>query len=193
MRPGPNPKRQRGRNNQRRHGGGGGGGGGNPRNQTFESNGPEVKIRGNAHQVLERYLALARDASSSGDRVTAENYYQHAEHYYRLLSAQAAQQAQMQGGPNSGRPGFPGMGPQPELPSVSDQPEPDEDEFDDGYVADRGNTYNQPQNQNQNFNQNQNPNQNPSQNQNQNQNQNRQGSGPGPNGGNGSHSTSRPE
>ena len=97
---------------------------------TFESNGPEVKIRGNAHQVLERYLALARDASSAGDRITAENYYQHAEHYYRLLSAQAAQHAQQQGGPNGGRPGFPGTGPQPELPSVSDQPEADE-EFDD--------------------------------------------------------------
>lgn len=121
MRQGPNPKRQRGRGNPRRHGG-------NPRNQTYESNGPDVKIRGNAHQVLERYLALARDASSAGDRITAENYYQHAEHYYRVLSAQAAAQQQA----NGGRPGFPGAGPQPELPSVADLPV-DGDEFDDGY------------------------------------------------------------
>jgi hypothetical protein len=131
MRQGPNPKRQRGRGGPRRHGGGGGGGG-NPRNQTFESNGPEVKIRGNAHQVLERYLALARDASSAGDRITAENYYQHAEHYYRLLSAQAAAQQQANGG--QGRPGFPGMGPQPELPAVADQPL-DSEEDEDGYEA----------------------------------------------------------
>jgi Domain of unknown function (DUF4167) len=121
MRQGPNPKRQRGRGNPRRHGG-------NPRNQTYESNGPDVKIRGNAHQVLERYLALARDASSAGDRITAENYYQHAEHYYRVLSAQAAAAQSA----NGGRPGFPGAGPQPELPSVADIPV-ENDEFDDDY------------------------------------------------------------
>jgi len=61
----------------------------NPRGQTFESNGPEVKVRGNAQQVVERYLALARDASSAGDRVAAENYLQHAEHYYRTMNAYA--------------------------------------------------------------------------------------------------------
>ena len=66
---------------------GGGGGGGGGRNQVFDSNGPDGRIRGNAHQVMERYLALARDASSQGDRVAAENYYQHAEHYFRLLNA----------------------------------------------------------------------------------------------------------
>jgi hypothetical protein len=181
MRQGPNPKRQRGRNNQRRHGGGGGGG--NPRNMTFESNGPEVKIRGNAHQVLERYLALARDASSAGDRVTAENYFQHAEHYYRLLSAQQAQQQQQFGGQNGGRPGFPGMGPQPELPSVSDQPVSD-DEFDEGgYQAEPQQHYQQHHNQNQQHHQHHRHHQN----QNQNQSPNRQG-GPAPNGGgNGSH------
>jgi hypothetical protein len=179
MRPGPNPKRQRGRNQQRRHGGGGGGGG-NPRNQTFESNGPEVKIRGNAHQVLERYLALARDASSQGDRVTAENYYQHAEHYYRLLAAQAQQMAQQHGGPNGGRPFVPGMGPQPDLPAVSDQPM-DGDEDDDGFAEPQ---YHQlpPQ-----YQQHQQPQQHHSQNPN--QNQNRQAApGPNGNGSNGSHS-----
>ena len=61
--------------------------GGAPRNNTYESSGPEVKVRGSAAQVLERYLAMARDASSAGDRIAAENYLQHAEHYYRVLNA----------------------------------------------------------------------------------------------------------
>ena len=92
-------------------GGGGGhmGGGGNPhhnrgprpphRNQTFDSNGPNVKIRGNAYQVFERYLAMAREAQSSGDPVAAENFYQHAEHYYRVMQAagEGQQQNQQQG------------------------------------------------------------------------------------------------
>jgi len=57
------------------------------RNQTFDSNGPEVRIRGNAYQVHEKYLTLARDASASGDRIMSENYLQHAEHYYRIINA----------------------------------------------------------------------------------------------------------
>ncbi|HEY8002847.1 MAG TPA: DUF4167 domain-containing protein [Phenylobacterium sp.] len=82
-------KRQRGRN---RGGGGGGGGGGKPQaqnaNRAFDSNGPEgSKVRGNAQHVFEKYQQLARDASSAGDRVLAENYLQHAEHYFRLLRA----------------------------------------------------------------------------------------------------------
>lgn len=88
-----NPKqRSRGRGPNggggKKHGGGGGGGGIPNRNQVFDSNGPEGRIRGNAHQVLEKYLSLARDASSQGDRVAAENYYQHAEHYFRVINAQ---------------------------------------------------------------------------------------------------------
>src|SRR5215471_20618632 len=80
-------KRQRGRNR-----GGGGGGGGKPQaqnaNRAFDSNGPEgIKVRGNAQHVFEKYQQLARDASSGGDRVLAENYLQHAEHYFRLLRA----------------------------------------------------------------------------------------------------------
>jgi hypothetical protein len=55
--------------------------------QTFDSNGPNVKIRGNAYQVFERYVALAREAQTSGDRVAAENLYQHAEHYFRIMNA----------------------------------------------------------------------------------------------------------
>lgn len=57
------------------------------RNQTFDSSGPNVKIRGNAHQVYERYVALAREAEAGGDRVAAENLYQHAEHYLRVSNA----------------------------------------------------------------------------------------------------------
>jgi hypothetical protein len=56
--------------------------------QTFESNGPSVKIRGNAYQVFERYIGLAREAQASGDRIAAENLYQHAEHYFRVMNAQ---------------------------------------------------------------------------------------------------------
>ena len=76
-------------------GGGNGGGGFNP-NRTFDSSGPEIKIRGSASHVYEKYLQLARDANSGGDRVMAENYLQHAEHYYRIMAAQQAQQAQYQ-------------------------------------------------------------------------------------------------
>ena len=79
-------------------GGGGGGGGGNVHNpnRTFDSSGPEVKIRGSASNVYEKYLQLARDANASGDRVMAENYLQHAEHYYRIMAAQQAQMQQYQ-------------------------------------------------------------------------------------------------
>ena len=69
---------------------------GNP-NRTFDSSGPEIKIRGSAAHVYEKYLQMARDANSAGDRVMAENYLQHAEHYYRILAAnQALQQQQYQ-------------------------------------------------------------------------------------------------
>jgi hypothetical protein len=95
-------------NKRSRRGGGGGGGmnpqhggGGNPnrprgphRQQTFDSSGPGVKIRGNAYQVFERYIALAREAQSSGDRITAENLYQHAEHYFRVMNANGEQYGQ---------------------------------------------------------------------------------------------------
>ena len=55
--------------------------------QTLDSNGPNVKIRGTARQIFERYVALAREASTSGDRVAAENFYQHADHYFRVMNA----------------------------------------------------------------------------------------------------------
>lgn len=89
MRPGQN-KRMRGRPNNNNSGGHRRGP--NPLTRSYESNGPDVKIRGNAHHVAEKYLQLARDAQSSGDPVAAESYLQHAEHYFRLIAS--AQQAQ---------------------------------------------------------------------------------------------------
>ena len=59
----------------------------NPLTRVYESNGPDVKIRGTANHIAEKYLQLARDAQSSGDPVSAENYFQHAEHYFRLIAA----------------------------------------------------------------------------------------------------------
>jgi hypothetical protein len=82
MRQGSNGRRPRGRPHRKQHGGA-------PRHSNFDSNGPEGRIRGNAHQVYERYIALARDALSSGDRISSETYYQHAEHYYRILNARS--------------------------------------------------------------------------------------------------------
>ena len=96
--------RGRGRRPQQNGGGGGGGGGGHHHNhnRAFDSNGPDVKIRGTAANVYEKYLQLARDANSAGDRVQQENYLQHAEHYYRIMMAQGGppvvQQPQQQGG-----------------------------------------------------------------------------------------------
>ena len=83
-----NKQRSRGRNNNQRRGGGGGG---NPLSRNYESNGPDIKIRGNAAHIAEKYVQLARDASSVGDNVMAENYLQHAEHYFRIILAAQAQ------------------------------------------------------------------------------------------------------
>ncbi len=68
----------------------------NPLGRLYESNGPDVKIRGTAAHVAEKYVQLARDAQSSGDPVAAENYYQHAEHYFRLIAAAQEQFRQTQ-------------------------------------------------------------------------------------------------
>src|SRR3954462_12527099 len=87
--------RQRGRNGGKPRPPGGGGGGG-PRNPNFDGG---MRPRGNAQQLMEKFLAMARDATSMGDRVAAENYFQHADHYYRVLNARfEAQQQQQQGG-----------------------------------------------------------------------------------------------
>ncbi|HLY57410.1 MAG TPA: DUF4167 domain-containing protein [Stellaceae bacterium] len=125
MRPGSN-KRSRGRN----------GGGGNMqhnngrprpphRSQTFDSNGgPGIKIRGNAYQVFERYVALAREAASSGDRIAAENFYQHAEHYFRIMNAQGDHPGQFQQRPTT--------------PADLDMEQPEIDETAEGEPAPEG-------------------------------------------------------
>ena len=78
MRQPHNARRSRGRSNRKHN---------VPlKHQSFESNGPDVRIRGNAHQVYEKYLAMARDAHSTGNRISAEGYYQHAEHYFRIMN-----------------------------------------------------------------------------------------------------------
>jgi hypothetical protein len=98
-----NMKRMRGRN----HRGGGGGGGpvrhqsGNVplnRNHVFDSSGPDLRVRGTSQQLFEKYLQLGRDATSGGDRVMAESYFQHAEHYFRILNAMNQAAAQQQAG-----------------------------------------------------------------------------------------------
>lgn len=107
MRPGQqNNKRMRGRNRK----------GQNALTRSYESNGGDVKIRGTALHIAEKYVQLSRDAASSGDRVAAEHYLQHAEHYYRIL---AAAQAQM---------------PQPQ-PIVRSDDDSDVDDDDDSYEA----------------------------------------------------------
>jgi hypothetical protein len=85
MRNGQN-KRMRGRNRKSQ----------NPLTRVYESNGPDVKIRGTASHIAEKYIQLARDAQSSGDPVGAEAYYQHAEHYFRMIAAAQEQFRQSQ-------------------------------------------------------------------------------------------------
>jgi hypothetical protein len=90
-----------GQNKQRMRNRGGGGHnqnrrGQNPLTRVYESNGPEIKIRGTASHIAEKYLQLARDAQGSGDPVAAENYYQHAEHYFRIIAAAQEQFRQNQ-------------------------------------------------------------------------------------------------
>src|SRR5260370_18955151 len=73
----------------------------NPMHRVFESRGPDIKIRGTASHVAEKYVQLARDARSSGDPVAAENYYRHAEHYFRLIAAAQEQYRQNQPQPRT--------------------------------------------------------------------------------------------
>ncbi len=94
------------------------------RHQSFDSNGPDVRVRGNAWQVYEKYQSLARDATSAGDRVMAESYLQHAEHYYRVTEAieeaTQAEQKHQRGGVVAAQPSF---GAQPDMPSNYYTPE----------------------------------------------------------------------
>lgn len=80
-------RRSRGRNNRK---------GPNPLARSYESNGPDVKVRGTAAHVAEKYMSLARDAQAAGDIVAVESYLQHAEHYNRIVMAAQAQLQQVQ-------------------------------------------------------------------------------------------------
>src|SRR3978361_1977808 len=105
MRNGQNNKRMRNRNNNSSNNNNNNNNnnrrGQNPMTRVFESNGPDIKIRGTASHVAEKYVQLARDARSSGDPVAAENYYQHAEHYFRLIAAAQEQFRQNQPQPRT--------------------------------------------------------------------------------------------
>jgi hypothetical protein len=103
MRNGQNNKRMRNRNNNNNNSNNNNNNrrGQNPMTRVFESNGPDIKIRGTASHVAEKYVQLARDARSSGDPVAAENYYQHAEHYFRLIAAAQEQFRQNQPQPRT--------------------------------------------------------------------------------------------
>lgn len=93
MKHGSNPRRSRNSNGNNRAGRNRTN---NPRTQVFDSNGPDVRIRGNAQQVYDKYVALARDAAAGSDHVLAESYLQHAEHYQRLINANEENKQQQQ-------------------------------------------------------------------------------------------------
>src|SRR6185503_5795694 len=114
-------KRMRGRSNNHHHRKSQ-----NPLTRVYESNGPDVKIRGTASQVAEKYIQLARDSQGSGDPVAAENYYQHAEHYFRLIAA-AQEQFRQQNPYSQQQQGQQG---QPQQPGGN--PQAADDSFDDG-------------------------------------------------------------
>ena len=86
MRQGNGSRRSRGRGNGKRQGRGG----------QIDSHGPDIRIRGSAQQVCNKYLALARDATSTGDRISAENLFQHAEHYFRIMALHAENTGQQE-------------------------------------------------------------------------------------------------
>ncbi|PAY10190.1 hypothetical protein CK489_06520 [Bradyrhizobium sp. UFLA03-84] len=119
MRNGQNNKRMRNRNNNNNNNNNNRRGQ-NPLTRVYESNGPDIKIRGTASHVAEKYVQLARDARSSGDPVAAENYYQHAEHYYRIIAAAQEQFRQNQ------------QQPRPDAEPVSTE---DGDDDSDGYSS----------------------------------------------------------
>jgi Domain of unknown function (DUF4167) len=106
MRPGQKNRMRGGRSSSNNGNGGGSRRGPNPLTRSYDSNGPDMKVRGTPQHIAEKYVQLARDAHSSGDTVMAESYLQHAEHYYRIIvAAQNAQQSaynQANGLPNTG-------------------------------------------------------------------------------------------
>jgi hypothetical protein len=127
-------------NRQRSRGGrsgGGGGGGGhhkqhhphNPnrppnRNQIFDSSGPDVRVRGNAHQVFDKYQALAREAAASGDRIMAEAYWQYADHYFRMIQSMGGFVQRNNQGWGDGQGGEEGQQANPQQQGGQQQPNP---------------------------------------------------------------------
>lgn len=151
MRHNQNGRRFRGRNN---NGNGGGqnnhhhhnNGGGhqrrvNPRVQTFDSNGPDVRIRGNAMQIAEKYMTLARDAQGAGDRVLAESYLQHAEHYQRMLNEMTEEynrhQAQFQQPHHNNHRGPAQDEMEADMSGTGEQPDVALDDLDQGFLVGR--------------------------------------------------------
>ena len=90
--------RQPGKNNRQRGRGRRNGNGQINRNTTLDSNGPDVRLRGNAFQLYEKYVSLGNDASASGERISAEGYFQHADHYFRVHSAIVSAHEERRGG-----------------------------------------------------------------------------------------------
>ena len=133
----------------------------NPLTRSYESNGPDVKIRGTAQHIADKYAQLARDAQASGDPVAAENYHQHAEHYYRIIAAAQEQFREQFGGAYQQRPfdddgddDAPGYGGERPMQAgdedIAGQPQPYElrpeqgerqDRFDRGDRQDRGDRF----------------------------------------------------
>jgi hypothetical protein len=116
MRPGQKNRNQRNKSGRKPMG--------NVVNRVYESAGPEGKVRGTPQQIIEKYLLLARDAQTSGDRVMAENFLQHAEHYIRLLGASQ---------PTGGEQRF--QGDNRQLQGRADYEDRDEDEGEDETVS----------------------------------------------------------
>jgi hypothetical protein len=113
----------------------------NPRTQTFDSNGPDVRIRGNPYQINEKYVTLARDASSAGDRVLAESYLQHAEHYQRMINELAEEynkfnppQAQQYQQPITGEEPQPVLETTSTAPQQQAQPDDTLNDLDQGFL-----------------------------------------------------------
>jgi hypothetical protein len=77
MRHGSSSRRSRNRPNNKKS---------NNKSRVYDSNGPDVRIRGTAHQIFDKYSALAKDSQAAGDYVQAESYMQYAEHYQRIIS-----------------------------------------------------------------------------------------------------------
>jgi hypothetical protein len=102
------------------------------RDQTFDSRGPDTKIRGSAYQIYERYLALAREAAIAGDRVAAENLYQHAEHYFRVHNA--SREGNSQSAPRPTPAGADMDGPGQDRSEAAERSQPDWEDGPRGFV-----------------------------------------------------------